>query len=344
MNTVHTINIKDLNGQKRTLQICVGDITDTSQSGTVDMLAISCFPDDYIPLPHTIVGQLSALGIDISLLARDKAADNRATWQTWISQSLGAHSPFGRIVCFEHGLIKRPASVVGNLFRTLTAFALAPSIGKLGALRIPLLATGDQQKDKADMLDAIIRQAYNQLRLNLPVEKVQIVLYSGWDNLHELIFKAALTIKQVQDEWAAMNLSPDPIFDFFISYRRIDSELIERILKGLVLRRPGLRFFLDKEVLTHGVFWKPELAGSIYNSQKFLCLITDSYVGSGECVDEFHAALSCGLHRTNFMLPLLSLSRLTVDTLPSTFQSVNLIDARSPPRQFDDVLDMVLGS
>ena len=28
MNTVHTINIKDLNGQKRTLQICVGDIAD----------------------------------------------------------------------------------------------------------------------------------------------------------------------------------------------------------------------------------------------------------------------------------------------------------------------------
>ena len=170
MNTVHTINIKDFNGQKRTLQICVGDITDTSQSGTVDMLAISCFPDDYIPLPHTIVGQLSALGIDISLLARDKAVDNRATWQTWISQSLGAHSSFGRIVCFEHGLIKRPASVVGNLFRTLTEFALAPSIGR--SVRIFLSSTF---RDFGEERDLLVRKVFPALRARLKDRFVELV-------------------------------------------------------------------------------------------------------------------------------------------------------------------------
>jgi hypothetical protein len=93
--------------------------------------------------------------------------------------------------------------------------------------------------------------------------------------------------------------------------------------------------------LSHGVFWKPELIGSIYNSKKFLCLITDSYADSGECIDEFHAALSCGIHRSNFLLPLLSLKNRELETLPASFRSVNLIDAHCPPRKFDEVLDDV---
>jgi hypothetical protein len=37
------------------------------------MLAISCFPDDHLPRPITIVGQLKMIGIDAAILAQDKA-------------------------------------------------------------------------------------------------------------------------------------------------------------------------------------------------------------------------------------------------------------------------------
>jgi hypothetical protein len=37
------------------------------------MLAISCFSDDYLPRPNTIVGQLKKMGIDVATLAQDKA-------------------------------------------------------------------------------------------------------------------------------------------------------------------------------------------------------------------------------------------------------------------------------
>ena len=342
MKIAYTITISDINGLRRNLQICVGDVTTASESGQVDVLAISCFPDDYLPRPHTIVGQLKAKGVDLHKLSLDKAIDDRLRWQTWISQPLGISSPFGRIACFEHGLAQKPNAVVGNLFRALTGFAIAGGSNELGTVRVPLLATGDQQANMDEMLEAIIRQAYNQLRLSLPVETVQIVLYSGWNNLFEMILKAGLTIKQVQQEWAALQLSPIPSFDYFVSYRRVDHDILEIFLKGLNFLRPNLRIFLDKKAIPHGVFWKPELVGSIYNSKKFLCLITDSYTDSGECVDEFHAALSCGLHRDNFLVPLQLLSRYDLDTLPSAFRSVNLIDARCPPNQFSAVLDAIL--
>lgn len=342
MNPVHTISISDISGRNRSLQICVGDVTDTARSGPVDMLAISCFPDDYLPRPNTIVGQLKTRGIDVAALAQDKAVDERGRWHTWISQPLPNPSPFGRIACFEHGLFVKPHLAVGNLFRALTSFAFESEKSELDCVRVPLLATGDQQAEKSLMLEAIIRQAYNQLRLSLPVRTVQIVLYSGSEDVIQLAITAALTVRQVQDEWATMRLSPDPEFDFFVSYRRTDRNLVDRFLEGLRARQSGLRVFLDQEVLPYGVFWKPELVGSIYNSHKVLCLITDSYADSGECIDEFHAALSCGRHRKNFLYPLFTLSSGGLETLPPTLRSVNLIDARCPPRQFDEVLDAVL--
>ena len=342
VNPVHSISITDVSGRKRSLQICIGDATDTTRSGPVDILAISCFPDDSLPLPRTIVGQLKVQGINVADLAQNKAVDDRARWQTWISHSLGFGASFGRIACFEHGFDHKPSAVVGNLFRALTGFALARGNRELGIVRLPLLATGDQQADKGEMLDAMVRQAYNQLRLSLPVQTVQIVIYQGWPNATELAIRAALTARQVQDEWAAMNLSSDPEFDFFLSYRRADRGLAQKLLGGLRVRQPGLNIFLDEEALPCGVFWKPRLVGSIYNSSRFLCLITDSYADSGECIDEFHAALSCGRHRSNFLCPLQALSHRTVEGLPPAIRSLNLIDARCPPRHLDDILDAVL--
>jgi hypothetical protein len=99
---------------------------------------------------------------------------------------------------------------------------------------------------------------------------------------------------------------------------------------------------LDERNLAKGIFWKPELIGAIYNSKKFLCLISDSYVNSGECIDEFHTATSCGRYRSDFLRPLLSLSKISIQDLPAVIKNVNLIDARCPPRKFDQVLDSVI--
>ena len=72
--------------------------------------------------------------------------------------------------------------------------------------------------------------------------------------------------------------------------------------------------------------------------------MTDSYVDSGECIDEFHAALCCARHRESFLRPLLKLESRAVETLPLTFRQVNFIDANCPPRVLEDVVESILDS
>lgn len=342
LELVHSTDVKDLGGASRTLQICVGDITDTQASGPIDLLAISCFPNDYLQTRRSIVGQLGKLGVDIGQLAQRKASDERGRWQTWVSHPIGHGAPFGRIVCFEYGQARDPAAVVGNLFRAVSEFVLDLAQPEVGVLRMPLLGTGDQRADKSKMLEAIIHQAFSHLRGSLPVGTVQIVLYGEDAALHRLLIEAGAMLEQAKTLWAATRLSTPPEFDFFVSYRRVDRSLMDRVVGGLIERDPSLRVFLDQQVLAPGVYWKPELLGGIYNSRRFLCLITDSYTDSGECVDEFHAALCCGRHRAGFMRPLLTLANRDVESLPLTFRQVNFIDAACPPRNFDDILDSVL--
>ena len=342
IDLVHTLEISDLGGAARKLQICVGDVTDTQASGPIDLLAISCFPNDYLQTPRSIVGQLGKLGIDIGQLAQRKAGDERDRWQTWVSPPIGHGAPFGRIVCFEYGPMQDPATVVGNVFRAVSEFLLDLAQPEVGVLRVPLLGTGDQRADKSRMLEAIIHQAYAHLRGSLPVRTVQIVLYGEESGLHRLLIEAGIVLEQAKTLWATTRLSTPPDFDYFVSYRHIDRSLVDRVVGSLRDRDPNLRIFLDQQVLTPGVFWKPELVGSIYNANRFLCLITDSYTDSGECIDEFHSALCCGRHRPGFLRPLLTLVNRDVESLPLTFRQVHFIDAVCPPRNFDDVIDSIL--
>jgi hypothetical protein len=76
-----------------------------------------------------------------------------------MSEALPSSLPIGRILCFEHGRNREPSSVVGNVFRMVTEFALSSGSGKFRLLRLPLLSTGNQGADKSRMLEAIIRQA-----------------------------------------------------------------------------------------------------------------------------------------------------------------------------------------
>ena len=344
LEPVLDLDITDLGGAARKLQICVGNITHPDSSGQVDLLAISCFPNDYLQTPASIVGQLGRQGVDIGKLARHKARDERGRWQTWVSHPIGPEAAFGRVVCFEYGHARDPAGVVANLFRAVSEFVLDSGQQEAGTLRVPLLGTGDQGADKSRMLEAIIHQAYAHLRGSLPVRKVQIVLHAGALGIHRLLIEAGATIEQVKSAWARTRLCVEPEFDYFVSYRRVDRSLVDRVVDSMKLRKPSLRVFLDQQVLSPGDYWKPELIGGICNASKFLCLVTDSYVDSGECIDEFHAALCCSRHRAGFLRPLLNLASRDVESLPLTFRQINFIDAACPPRKWNDVVDEVLST
>lgn len=342
MQTAHSHRFRDMGGKMRTLEICVGDITKTAPSEMVDLLAISCFLNDYIAMPGTLVAQLKKRHIDVGELAQRKARDWRQSWQAWISAPLSPPAQFGRIVCFEHGADVEPDAVVGNVFRAISEHALELPYGDIDSLRVPLLSTGDQGASKEVMLDAIISQAYTHLRGCLPVKKVQIVIHDQTDKLHALLVNAGISIEQAKAEWVASQLPQEPEFDFFISYRRTDAEFIGRMLSRLKERCPSTRVFIDEKDLKPGSYWKPELIKNLYNSRRTICYITDEYVNSIECVDEFHAALCCSRSRDDFLRPLLNLSSRTLDSLCPSFRRLNLIHSRCPPCNLNEVVEKVL--
>lgn len=124
MQTAFSYEVTAVSGEERLLEICVGDATDASPADRVDLLALSCFRDDYVPTPRTIVRALRDKGINVRSAARSPARDYRDKWHTWISKPLGPEASFGRLVCFEHE--RRPPAFSSGWIWSLSSRELVP--------------------------------------------------------------------------------------------------------------------------------------------------------------------------------------------------------------------------
>lgn len=333
----------DLNNHERSLEIFVGDVLSTEHAEAIDLLCVSAFPDDYAPTLGTVIKALAENNVFVAQEAANKALDFRKEWQCWISQPLTAKGMLvDRLLCFEHGGQRDPASVVGNVFRAISEFILESPERSMGVVRLPLLSTGNQRADKASMLEATLRQAYLHLRQGLPVERLQLVLWPSDPETHTILLTAGRLIERIQSEWRLMNLADQVSYDYFVSYRRIDRCVAEKVIEAIKIRQPMANFFIDGQALDVGAFWKPQLISGLYASKKALCFITPTYVTSGECMDEYHAALCCNQYRQKFLKPLLCIANNQLETLPGSMQRVQLIDALCPPRSLLNVIDQIV--
>ena len=342
VQVAHSTAVPNPFGRPSVLEIVVGDATTVEPPEYVDILAISCFSNDYYPSEGTLVKRLQELGVSTSDLAKHKHQDFLDAWHTWISMPIAAHIGIRRLACFEHGSGVDPAAVVGNVFRTIREFLLSSMAAEIGVLRMPLLSTGDQQANRSAMLEAIIAQAYTHLRAGLPVGKVQIVLYDRAPDLHQLLVEAGIKLESSRADWAASLLSTNPEHDFFVSYRRKKEQFALSVVKQLRLLHSPVRIFVDQDALPMGSFWKPRLVQEIHRAKRALCFITDDYPDSAECMDEFHSALCCSRYRDGFLVPILSLKNRKLETLPSSMRKVNLLHAQSPPYTPAGVAKLIL--
>ena len=342
MISAHHLTIKDFAGNTSTLEICVGDILSFKLDEYIDLLCFSAFSNDYYPMPGTIVWGLSNHGVDVSQVASDKHRDWRQNWQSWISKPLNKKDlPINRILCFEHGGREEPSNVVGNIFRSVSELLLETPNQSMQLIRLPLLSTGNQGFNKSLMLEALIRQAYIHLRAGMQVDKIQLVLWSGDPEIHKLLIEIGILFEKIQSEWALMKISDSPKYDYFVSYRREDSNFVNEVIDQIRIKEPSSSFFVDGDALKDGVFWKPQLITGLYESQKALCFISESYASSVECMDEFHAALCCSQYRSNFIKPLLCQTPKNLIKLPKSIQRVQLINALCPPQSINNLVDII---
>jgi hypothetical protein len=344
---IHEVSILGPRSEPKRLEIWLGDVTARVGPTAADLLVISAFPDDYIPVPGTVVERLLQLGINVESEAASKAQDWRKAWNCWVSRPLG-RPQVGQLICFEHGWDARPESVVGNVFRTVRELL---SLGEPGAqamrsvetLRMPLLSTGQQQASRREMLRALITQAFLHLAAGLPVKRVQLFLRPGSRGLESLLVELGVCLEENRHQWQGglWNQAP-PEQDLFMSYRHGDLNLVTPLLQSLKALHPGISIFIDHEHLVPGHHWKLELLKAMARCRRALCLITDTYPDSVECVDEFHAALLRSQHQGGFLLPVLNLRNRRLSDLPDSMRRVQGIPSGLPKESADALAQRLL--
>ena len=346
---IHKASILGQDGKPKSLEVWLGDVTAPIGLHNPDLLVISAFPEDYTPTDGSVIGRLSHLGINVYAEARSKKYDWRESWNCWVSRPLqGNH--IGRLICFEHGWDKRPEHVIGNIFRTVREMVIIEHSEEstrqgMETLRLPLVSTGDQLYPKREVLRAIITQSFLHLAAGLPVQRIQLVLKpKPHDNsLEPLLVELGICLEENRHQWQNdlwRRTQPDQ--DIFLSYRHQDLELVSPLLQSLKDHRPGLSVFIDHEGLEPGNPWKLELLKAMARCQKTLCIITDTYPDSVECIDEFHAALLQNNRQRGYLLSVLNLRTRRLGDLPESLRSVHHIHSRLPYEPADDLAQRLL--
>ena len=323
MTKLYHFDLKDLAGIDRRLEIWAGDVLD-SGAGFADLLVISAFPGDYIPTPTSVVGGLARVGVSVAREALAKHSDWRETWQCWVSQPIQGLRNVGRLICFEHGANRQPDAVVGNVFRSVREHLDTVNTAA-GTLRIPLLATGDQGFDRHIMFRRIVEQAILHLKAGLEVGVIQVFSHarSGDDVVRcaGLLVEAGLAYAETRHDWQGVEPNfRNPEFDVFCSYRHQDHVSIDALLRTMRDRRPGLRCFVDRESLNPGACWKVGILSAMARCRHSLCFITDTYPESPECMDEFHSGLLWSRVRSGYLIPVLQLTRKTMNEMPESIR------------------------
>lgn len=356
LTVVESIEVTDLTGRTRLFQLAVGDVTAATPAEPIDLLVVSAFPGDYSPVPGTVIGCLHGLGIDVQSLFQKRERDWVASWQCWVSAAImsGPPAAIRRLLCFEHGLYGPPEELVGNVFRSIREWLLssrqngdAAATGtgteSLRTVRMPLLSTGKQKHAPASMLDAITEQALVHLRAGLPVGRIQLVIRPAHPDLHRLLVAfgkctAPERLPSLLGQANASSISND----LFLSYRRSDEAITRALETAIKAKRDSVRFFIDQHAIPPGTHWKPALLDALAESRHAMCVVTDGYGDSRECIDEFHGAIYLQRSRPGYLLPLLCLQERTIAHLPSSLRGINFLPASCPPASLDAVADSIL--
>lgn len=271
------------------IEFCVGDLTAIEAKDAVDVLIVSAFPNNYPPLPGSLIGALARKGLSVEELARRKEVDLRQSFSCWMSPLLkdlrqGLH--FARILCFEPYCRGTPAELVGDIFRSL-----APFFGGHPPIRTvatPIPATGYQGVDPVKMLRLLVEAAVQWMAVGMPLARLKIVCLPG-PNV-EALQNAFQDLKRTCTP-QVQHSDHDFKYDLFISYAHADQNEVSIFERKLIDALPSIRMFIDRKDLNPGAAWQHEIYQSLDECRKVLAFLTPAYLGSKVCLEEFNIAL-----------------------------------------------------
>ena len=168
--------------QNRELQLCVGDLLDSSSDNDADFIVISAFPNDYSKTPGSIIDALCKKGIDVAELSknRDTAFDPKDLC-CWISKPFTLGSKSRRLICFEVSNMKNDAqNQIEHIFICLKIFCnLIGYKNKELKISIPMICTGSGKADLNNIFYSLFYESVSLMSLNdYNFSQVKLVCYS----------------------------------------------------------------------------------------------------------------------------------------------------------------------
>ncbi|KAJ8037708.1 hypothetical protein HOLleu_18599 [Holothuria leucospilota] len=123
-------------------------------------------------------------------------------------------------------------------------------------------------------------------------------------------------------------------YDLFLSYCHKDTEIAQRIVKMLRDMNSHLKIFFDVQELKTGKSWQRALYHSIDGSRCLVALMTNSYIKSAVCQEEFNLAMMKHYAKTNH-LQLIPFVIEEVSHLPPGFEKIPQITTNAETLEDD---------
>jgi len=191
---------------------------------------------------------------------------------------------------------------------------------------LPVLLAGTGGVAVGDAARPLVRGLIHWLAIGVPLERVDLVV-------SELV-DATLVSGVLQEEMASYLESPiatrrSPRYDVFVSYSRHDSTEIEIVTGKLRELWLDVRIFRDVDSLRAGGIWQHELFLAIDASRVVLAVLSEDYLASQVCIEEYNIAMiRARQDRANVLFPVL----LDDTPLPSYMQLRQFVDCRPRDR------------
>ena len=277
----------DRDGDLRTIELWKGDLTELTPEEAVDILVVSAFPGDYLPVKGTLIKALNDKGVSVDELSKDKRTDLPSGYHCWLSKEIVSTQPgihFKHILCFEPPMIGRPAERVGQIFRSLTPFLI--NNPKMTSVAMPLVSTGSVGEDAIEMMNSLFDAAVGWLEKGLPLKTLKIFVFTE-PKATEI--KGAFSILKLRYKREDIRRSHKPTYDLFVSYSHKDSEEVKKFM-DIFEHKISIKVFQDIEALKPGDAWHEKLYRSLDDARKVLVLFSKDYLASEHCLEEFNMA------------------------------------------------------
>lgn len=316
-------------GKTKTVGLYHGDLTDLNPDEFFDLLVVSAFPNNYVPIPSSMIGALDRKGLSVDLLAKDKEIDLRKIYSCWLSKKINPANyqglQFSRILCFEP-LVKNqpPPELIGDIFQSL--LPMTEQFG-IKSIAMPIVNTGSAKYSISKILPILLEASINWLNIGLDLDQIKIVAYTQEQaaEAKKIFSQKKNTIKNASSHFTA-----GYNYDCFISYSRVNTNEATWLHQKLVKENPQVKIFLDKKEIKPGFAWQQEIFNALDDCQYIYTLLSPEYLKSKVCLEEYHIAhFRQRESDQQILIPIYLYSA----PLPTFMKLTNYIDCREGSQQ-----------